>query len=142
MTNLLRFVTVALVVLASPALAADPSGVWLTQDGEAHVRVARCGGGYCGNIVWIKNPIDAETGKLSTDKFNPDPAKRNRRMMGIRVASDMKPSGTPGKWSGHFYNGDDGKTYDGNFVVGGPGVLYAEGCLGSFCMRQTWTKVK
>ncbi|HEX2652200.1 MAG TPA: DUF2147 domain-containing protein [Xanthobacteraceae bacterium] len=137
-----HLIVAALVWSVSLALASDPTGVWATQDGESHVRVAQCGKAFCGNIVWVKNPIDAETGKISTDKFNPDPAKRNRRMLGIQIAVDMKPSGTPGKWSGHFYNADDGQTYEGSLILGGPGILYAEGCLAAFCMRQIWTKVK
>ena len=33
----------------------------------------------------------------------------------------MQPSG-PDQWSGHFYNSDDGKTYEGNLIVLGRGA--------------------
>src|SRR5262249_62313470 len=50
----------ALAAMDSVA-AADPTGVWLTQDGEAHIRVAKCGAAICGTVVWLKSPVDPET---------------------------------------------------------------------------------
>jgi uncharacterized protein (DUF2147 family) len=34
------------------AQGAEPIGIWLTQAGDAGVRVSKCGGGICGVIVW------------------------------------------------------------------------------------------
>ena len=52
----------ALLVLAGccgGALAADPSGTWLTQGGNSRVRIADCGGALCGTIVWLNiYPLD------------------------------------------------------------------------------------
>ena len=45
------------------AQALEPSGVWLTQAGDAKVRVSKCGGGICGVIVWLCEPIDSATGR-------------------------------------------------------------------------------
>ena len=45
----------------------DPVGVWLTQAGDAKVKVTKCGGGICGVIVWLKAPVDAATGKPAID---------------------------------------------------------------------------
>src|SRR5204862_522714 len=101
------------------ALAADPSGMWLTQNGASRIKLADCGGAICGTIVWLKEPIDKQTGKPPTDEHNPDPAKRSRPLHGIQVMYGMRPSGA-GKWTGHLYNADDGKTYEGNLVVLGP----------------------
>ena len=54
------------------ALAADPSGIWLTQTGGSRIRVADCGGALCGTIMWLKEPNDPDTGKPKTDKNNSD----------------------------------------------------------------------
>jgi uncharacterized protein (DUF2147 family) len=42
----------ALVPVAFAQSGGDPTGVWLTQAGDARVKVSRCGGGICGVVVW------------------------------------------------------------------------------------------
>jgi uncharacterized protein (DUF2147 family) len=128
------------LALTLPAQAESPTGTWLTKDADAHVRISECGGALCGTIVWLKDPIDDATGRPMTDKHNSDPARRNRPVLGIQIMYGMRPNG-PGKWSGRFYNSDDGKTYDGNLVVLGPSSVKVEGCLIGICMGETWRRV-
>src|SRR6202167_5622095 len=99
----------AAVLGAAPATAqsADPSGTWLTQAGDARVRISKCGGGICGVVVWLRDPIDAATGKPQVDDKNPNPSLAKRPMIGLPLFSGMPPS-APGKWSGQIYNADDG----------------------------------
>src|ERR1700737_3618672 len=64
------------LVVASSALASgsdDPTGVWLTQAGDAKVAVSRCGSALCARVVWLKSPIDRATGKPQADDKNPNP---------------------------------------------------------------------
>ncbi len=125
---------------ASGAQAADLSGVWLTEDGEARVKFAPCGSSVCGTVVGLKQPIDPETGKPLTDKKNPDTSKRLRPMIGVVIALGFKDAGD-GKWSGTFYNAEDGRSYTGTIVHSGPSTLTVTGCLLMFCQTQTWTRV-
>ena len=37
--------------LASPALAADPTGLWQTPTNGGQVRISRCGQALCGTLV-------------------------------------------------------------------------------------------
>ena len=131
-------------LLAAPAASAqsagEATGVWLTQAGDARVRVSKCGGGICGVIVGLKQPIDPATGKPQVDDKNPNPALAKRPMIGLPLFSGMQPSG-PGKWSGRIYNADDGSTYASNIAVTGPDTLRVEGCMGAFCGGETWTRV-
>src|ERR1700724_4000149 len=89
-------------LLAGPSAraqsASEPSGVWLTQAGDARVKVSKCGGGICGVIVWLKEPIDPATGKPAVDDKNPNPALANRPMIGLPLFTGMRPAG-PGKWA-------------------------------------------
>jgi uncharacterized protein (DUF2147 family) len=117
----------------------EPSGIWLTQAGDAKVRVSRCGGGICGVIVWLKDPIDAATGKPAIDDKNPNPALAKRRMIGLPLFSGMRPAG-PGKWSGRIYNADDGNTYASNISVADRDTLKVEGCVGALCGGESWTR--
>ena len=131
-------------LLAAPSAraqgASEPAGIWLTQAGDARVRVSKCGGGICGVIVGLKQPIDPATGKPQVDDKNPNPALARRRMIGLPLFSGMHATGS-GKWSGRIYNADDGRTYASNVTVAGPDRLRVEGCLGAFCGGETWTRV-
>ena len=117
----------------------DPAGIWLTQAGDAKVRVGKCGGGICGVIVSLRDPIDPATGKPQVDDKNPNPALKKRPMVGLPLFSGMSPVG-PNKWSGQIYNADDGSTYASNVSVSGPDTLRVEGCMGAFCGGETWTR--
>jgi uncharacterized protein (DUF2147 family) len=131
-------------LLAAPSARAQgtsgPSGIWLTQAGDARVKVSKCGGGLCGVIVSLKEPIDPATGKPQVDDKNPNPALAKRSMIGLPLFSGMRPAG-PNKWSGQIYNADDGKSYHSNISVSGPDTLKVEGCVGALCGGETWTRV-
>lgn len=135
----------ALLVAVSPDIASAQSaaathGTWLTQAGDARVKVKSCGGALCGTIVWLREPIDPNTGKPQVDDKNADPALARRPIIGLQIFGDMRASG-PNKWSGHIYNADDGKTYESNISVAGPDSLRVEGCVGALCGGETWSRV-
>jgi uncharacterized protein (DUF2147 family) len=137
-------IAIATSLLAAPSAlaqgAGDPSGIWLTQAGDARVKVSKCGGGICGVVVGLKQPIDPATGKPQVDDKNPNPALAKRPMIGLPLFSSMHAAG-PGKWSGQIYNADDGGTYESHVSVTGADTLRVEGCLGAFCGGETWTRV-
>ena len=131
-------------LLAAPSAraqgAGEPTGVWLTQAGDARVKVSKCGGGICGVIVGLKDPIDPATGKPQVDDKNPNPALKKRPMIGLPLFSAMQPV-APNKWSGQIYNADDGGTYASSISVVGSDTLRVEGCVGALCGGETWTRV-
>ena len=131
---------VAALCLATPAaFGADVGGVWLTQAGDAKVRVGRCGGGLCGTVVWLREPIDSATGKPQVDDKNENPALRNRLIVGIPLFIGMRAAG-PNKWSGRIYNADDGKTYASTVTYQDGDKLDVQGCVGSLCGSETWSR--
>jgi uncharacterized protein (DUF2147 family) len=128
------------MLLSHAALAASAEGTWLSSDGGTKVRLSDCGGKLCGTVVWLHEPADPSTGKPKTDKLNPDPAKRARLMVGLRVAS-LAPSGQ-NTWSGNIYNADDGKTYQASFQVQSQRTAKVQGCvLSVLCKSHIWTRV-
>lgn len=129
---------------ACPAVAqsaGDPTGTWQTQAGDARVKVSKCGGGLCGVIVSIRDKIDPATGKPAVDDKNPNPALKNRPMVGVSLFSGMRQVAA-NKWSGSIYNADDGSTYASNVSVAGPDQLRVEGCVGPICGGETWTRMR
>jgi uncharacterized protein (DUF2147 family) len=130
------------LVPAGLARAADIAGVWLTNTGDAHIRIARCGTAMCGTIVWLREDKDA-SGRPVTDEKNPDPAKRARPLVGVDVAVGFRPSpDNPERYVGSFYNAEDGHMYSGSMVAPNADTLRVEGCLLVFCQTQMWTRVK
>jgi uncharacterized protein (DUF2147 family) len=127
------------VASAGAQAGGEVSGIWLTQAGDAKVRVSKCGGGLCGVVVWLRAPIDPATGKPAVDDKNPNPALARRPMIGLLLFSGMQPSG-PNKWSGHIYNADDGSSYASNVSVAGPDTLRVEGCVGALCGGENWSR--
>jgi uncharacterized protein (DUF2147 family) len=124
---------------ANGAGGTDVGGIWLTQAGDAKVRVGHCGGALCGTVVWLRDPIDSATGKPQIDDKNEKPALRNRRIIGISLFIGMHAAG-PNKWSGQIYNADDGKTYASTVTFEEGDKLEVQGCVGSLCGSETWSR--
>ncbi|SFJ56109.1 DUF2147 domain-containing protein [Bradyrhizobium sp. Gha] len=126
---------------ATHAQSAGASGTWLTQAGDARVKISKCGGGLCGVIIWLKEPYDTATGQPATDSKNPNPTLAKRSMIGLPLFSGMQPAGS-NKWSGQIYNADDGSTYASSITVTGAETLRVEGCVGALCGGETWTRAE
>lgn len=111
------------------------SEVWLTDDGDARVRIGPCGKEICGVVVWQRVPYN--------DEKNPDPAKRSRPIVGIRMISHIQPTG-PDSWTGELYVFDEGFTVKGTAKHEGHDRLKLSGCVlgGIVCHTVIWTRVK
>ena len=134
-----RFMAAGLMcaISASAALAEapPPTGQWRVQDGTAAIRVVNCAGALWGVIAGTIGSAS----NMDTDKNNPDPALRNRPIMGLPILIDMRPS--QGRWNGRVYNAENGKTYDANIGLVSGNVLHIEGCvLGFLCGGENWTR--
>lgn len=116
------------------ALAQDVAGTWLTEGGRSQVRIAPCGQSRCGTIIWTK----AE----AKDVNNPDPAKRDKSLVGLQMFRGARPTGD--SWTGELYNPLDGRTYTGHAKLISPGQLELSGCVlaGLICKSQAWTRLR
>jgi uncharacterized protein (DUF2147 family) len=142
--KILAAIVIGLLLAArtiAPAFAADPSGVWVTSDGGAQVRITNCGGALCGWIIWLREPNDPATGRPKIDKNNIDASKQNRPLLGVQIILGMRPS-ISNVWSGDIYNASDGKTYPGSFTITGD-TAEIKGCvMGILCKSQTWIRAQ
>jgi len=124
----------ALMFVATDALA-DPAGEWRVSDGTATVRIRKCGAAYCGFVASTSTPA----GK---DEKNPDPAKRNRSVLGIETLINMRPAGE-NLWAGTTYNAEDGQMYSAKMSMQGEQSLKIEGCApGGACGSEVWSRVR
>jgi uncharacterized protein (DUF2147 family) len=109
--------------MAFSAATRNPEGVWLMDD-EVALQVYDCGERLCGRVVWMLRPRN-KAGEPNTDKKNPDPALRQRKLCGTTVLKGLQPDGE-GRWKdGTFYNPRDGKTYSVRAQLTAPDELVA-----------------
>jgi uncharacterized protein (DUF2147 family) len=139
--------------LAPAGLAADDLakadaviGVWTTEGGESRVRIEREDGEYVGSIIWLKEPRypegEAEAGKAKRDRHNPDEAKRERPIIGLKVLEGFRYD--DGEWTGGtIYDPKNGKTYRCRIRMEGE-VLHVRGYIGTPLLGRTteWKRYK
>jgi uncharacterized protein (DUF2147 family) len=122
-----------LVFTAAPGLAAGPIGEWLTEKGDARIRIENCGDRLWGVVIWEKEP--------GIDSKNPDPSKRGQPTLGLPIILGMKAAGE-GVWKGGIYNAENGKTYSAEIKLPKPDVMRVQGCVLAFlCGGENWTRV-
>ena len=124
------------------ALAADPIGIWLTDDGQAKVEISACDKAICGKIIWLKEPNDTR-GQPVRDLNNVDRTKRDRPVLGLTVLEMRKDRNA---WVGEVYDPRDGKgkPYKASLSMRGPDKIYLEGCtfFELICDDETWTRTE
>jgi len=119
-----RFLVALLIITFSFSIecarADDPSGLWRTEGRAYQYRIQRCGELWCVHLAWVAdNVLDTE---------NPDPTKRTRRVIGIRVVSDGASDGE-NSWRGNGYWYGNGNTYAGFAELIDNNTLKAWGCI-------------
>jgi len=103
--------------------------------------VGPCGAALCATIAAPKSQVDPQTGQPWTDKNNPDPAMRNRSLVGVPVLYSLMPDG-PARWSGRLYNIDNGQSYTGHLLELAPRTIRVEGCAIGICGGQNMSRIK
>ena len=118
-------------------------GTWLTQDGSSRVQFRSCAQNQCGYIVWLREPVDPETGKARQDKFNSNDSLKSRPLVGLLMITDIAAT-TAGAWEATLYNPRDGNSYKGKLADLGGGRLQLKGCalLGLICKTEVWTRAE
>jgi uncharacterized protein (DUF2147 family) len=126
------------------APAPSIEGLWLDELGEGKIEVAPCGEHLCGTIVWLLEPHD-DTGRERRDDENPDPALRERKVLGLRVLKDVSAQpDKKGYWrGGRIYDPKNGKTYRCTLSLDKEGNMKLRGFIGiSLIGRNSfWTRV-
>jgi uncharacterized protein (DUF2147 family) len=144
---------VAGALVASPALAADVYGVWLTEAKTAHVEINKfpdaARGPVCGRIVRLLDPKGPDGKPVkpedAVDHRNPDPSLRGRKTLQMVFLYDFKPTSTANSFEdGAIYSAEDGKTYKANLSLQADGSLRLRGYVGAPILGKTqiWTRVQ
>lgn len=143
----LTFIVLGMAASTEPENPDAILGQWLTSKGEARIEIYKDGGHYAGKIVWMEETVypedDPEAGKVQHDRENPDPAKRDRPMIGLQLLREFDYVGGHAWKNGVIYNPDNGKTYNANLSLAKNGSLKVHGYIGFSLLGGTtvWTRV-
>ena len=137
--------TLLFIVLSAPIVFAQDVanailGTWKNGEGTGHIEIYKTTSGhYAGKIVWLKEPIDEETGKPKLDKRNPDKSKRTVPTLGL---VNLHPKDK--EWNGFIYDPKNGKEYDCRAELKDANTLKVRGYIGISLIGRTdtWTRLK
>ena len=125
--------------VGAAAQAADPVGEWLVKEGTTRIKVVSCPQAP-GQPATLWGVIWAEM-KPGVDDKNPDPAMRNRPMLGVPILINMKQT-QGNRWDGKIYDATRGSIFDSNISVNRQDMLEVRGCVaGVFCGGEDWKRV-
>jgi uncharacterized protein (DUF2147 family) len=123
------------------AKGGSPVGLWRNED--AKIEIFKDGGKLDGKIAAL-NEKYMEDGQKKTDIHNPDPAKRERPLIGLVVMKGISSDG-PSKWDGGTaYDPKTGNTYSVSLEYDGGNTLKVRGYLPVSLIGRTevWTRAE
>lgn len=132
------FLSIAFLVLfglSTPAkiiAQANPAdaiiGDWMTTENMLKVHVYKENGEYKATIVWFQDAHYKCKMNDCKDENNPDPALRERKIVGMQVVSGLKYDSEQKIWTGgKIYDSNSGDTYDSVVAMKGANNLYVRG---------------
>jgi uncharacterized protein (DUF2147 family) len=141
--SLLLFVTALFSVIAFAQEDADKIiGVWKNGEGTGMIKIYKNGENYQGKIVWLKEPIDPQTGKPKIDKNNPDESLRIKPIIGIINTWGFVYTEENVWDDGKIYDPKTGNIYDCTIKLKNDNTLEVRGYIGISLIGRTdtWTR--
>ena len=134
----IRIVMATVLLSATTAFGAGPDdilGPWITEGGTTRLEFFTCGEKICGKVVWLKEPNyidskDGPIGKTKVDRKNPNPALRNRPILGLQVMNGLTSKGDRLWGNGICYDPETGKSYKCKMKLASPQRLELRGYIG------------
>lgn len=120
-------------VHAWSAAQGDIAGTWTTEGGDSKVQITVAGGTLSGKLVWLKAAD-------SLDAHNPDPALRDKPLLGATILTGFK-SAAGGAWQGGtVYAPRSGKHYPAELALLSDGRLQLKVNAGLMSKTETWVR--
>ena len=146
MKFIFSFVLIFLFSVTLKAQKADDIiGNWKNGEGTGIIQIYKTKTGhYAGKIIWLKEPIDPETGKPKLDKRNPDKSKQLTPTLGLVNIWGFIFDEDDKMWTdGTIYDPKTGKEYSCKAEMKKNNVLEVRGYIGVsiFGRTDTWTRM-
>lgn len=120
----------------------DVLGIWYNEEKDAKVEIYEEDGKFFGNVIWLEEPIDPDTGKPKLDDENPDEEMQKRPLMGLLLVWEFEYDKN-GVWEdGHIYDPKSGNTYSCYMKLESMDKLKVRGYIGISLIGRTtyWTR--
>ncbi|MEM8584263.1 MAG: DUF2147 domain-containing protein [Bacteroidota bacterium] len=138
--RLLFAISFLYIAFGSTRAQSEILGLWLTDEGDAHVQITKSGDEYIGKIVWLAEPTNPD-GSAKLDKNNPDESLQSRPILNMTMLSGFTYS--RGQYrDGEIYDARNGKTYSSKMWLDGEDTLMMRGYWGPFYRTVALTRVE
>jgi len=116
----------------------DVYGEWTPPDMDAVISIRNCGEVLCAELV-----THDYTKLAAHDIKNPDPALRDRALLGVKILDGLRMTGRL-KWGGgELYDPRTGKSYSSRVKILDSGRLKITGCISAYlCKGYIWTRAR
>src|SRR5471030_1571808 len=99
-------------------------GKWMSTEKNLIVQVSREGDTFKAKIVWFKNDDNSKTMEEWTDKHNPDPMLRDRKLIGMNILKNMVYVPKSNTWEeGKIYDAKGGHEWDASARIDSNGEM-------------------
>ncbi len=125
----MKYILLIPIILASSFLSAhaqEPTGVWLTENNEAKIKIYQAANGsFEGIIIWTK-----------------DQSEKSKKTIGQRILSTFKKKNKNTFEGGTINHLQQGKKYNGIITMLNSNTLKLRGYIGNpmLGVSQIWTK--
>lgn len=120
------------------------TGTWLTEDGKSKVEVYKEGDAYYGKVIWLRDNLVPEAKGPLRDVNNPDPEKRDRKLLGMDIIKGLHWNPSEEEWvDGEAYDPESGNSYDVYAWMENKNLLKIRGYIGFSLLGRTteWKRV-
>ena len=140
-----QFVLLIIIFWSQSAMAEiameTVEGVWLSADGTGWIKIELSDNGPIGSIAGSPD-TSGDRQPSDRDVLNPDPALRDRPLLGLTIMDGLTYAGG-GKWkNGRIYDPNSGKTYKCKLTLVDENTLELRGYIGFSLLgrTETWTR--
>ncbi|WP_165852026.1 DUF2147 domain-containing protein [Mucilaginibacter terrenus] len=110
------------------AAADQICGKWQSQDKNLVVQIFKEDEAFKAKIIWFDNGEGEQAMHTFTDKYNPNPALRTRKVLGMNVLENLEYSADTDSWeNGIIYDASSGKHYNSCAKINKDGSLNVKG---------------
>ena len=116
-------------------------GKWISTQGNVIVDVYKESDAFKGKVVWFKDTDDKSRPMATrTDIHNPDPALRDRKIIGMDVLTGLEYNNAQNRWEhGKIYDVKTGKEWSTSVWITKEGLLKVKGYWHFEFLGQTMT---
>jgi uncharacterized protein (DUF2147 family) len=103
-------------------------GKWMSSEKNLLVQVFKEKDVFKGKIIWFKNVDESKAMDEWADKHNPNPALRDRKLIGMNILNDMIYKPKSNSWeNGKIYDAKTGHEWDASAHIDNNGELKVTG---------------